>query len=636
MFLTLKAIRVKPCSRLGSICLLFFLVSCGSSPSRISSAPIPPDVNTVESAPSATSEQFLAQAERESGSQQHQSLFQAAKHWHPTRCDKTLVITSRLAPIVSEQPLRSKVNLLHAECLWLTRTKQNTLTIDFAAILAQVQHFPDLLERKLRLQARFFEQQLNWWQAAETLASLSDASPEHVAKIWLLLGKLSYSELALYRQKASLLAPMVDLYMLMHQNAMDVERLQTAFKGWQQQHPKHIYATQPPSEIMQLFTTPPFQPSKLGIVLPLSGRLASQGSAVKEGILAAYYAQAEQRSVQSNSRPMPELVFIDSKHSEAFTDATFAPLDFVVGPLLKQTIDVAEPFIQSPWLALNQTNRLLSEPAEVALLPVVEQVVSTNLQFFFALSPEGEGQQLARHLYQQGHTKPVVIQSNSATAQRMSKAFLDTWNGLQEGLGNGIETVSFSDTKTMRASIKSLLKVADSRKRIQQIEAAIIPKVYAFDRSRRDIDVVVIFANSAETEIITPFIEANTSPFADILPVYATSRSHRSARSANSLRDLRNLQFMDMPWMLPGDQFQALKARSAALWPRRQDNNKRLFAMGYDAFNLITHLKAMQVVPQYEYKGLTGSLSLDADKNIQRTLDWGQVRDEKIVHITQP
>ena len=58
--------------------------------------------------------------------------------------------------------------------------------------------------------------------------------------------------------------------------------------------------------------------------------------------------------------------------------------------------------------------------------------------------------------------------------------------------------------------------------------------------------------------------------------------------------------------------------------------------MGYDAFNLIEHLNAMQVIPNYEYKGLTGSLSLGNDKNIQRILDWGQVRDEKIVRIAQP
>ena len=636
MFFTSIKISAKRCSKLSIVPLLLWLVSCGNSPSRISSEPVKSEINTRDSAPSTASEQFLAQAERESGTEQYQSLFRAAKNWQPTRCDKTLVITSRLVTVVSEQPLRSQVNLLHAECLWLTRTEHKSPDTDFAAILAQVQHFPHVLDRKLRLQSRVFEQQQNWWQAANTLASLTDASPEHVAKIWRLLGQLSYSELSQYREKASLLTPLVDLYLLLYQNAMDAQQLQVAVQRWQQQHPKHIYAKQPPFEVAKLLIVSAFEPQKMGVILPLSGRLAAQGSAVKEGILAAYYTQAEQRSVHADNRPMPELVFIDSQHSTPLTENTFSQLDFVVGPLLKQTIDVAEAFIQSPWLALNQTNKALSQPDQTALLPEIEEPATTNTQFFFALSPEGEGQQLARHLYQQGHDKPVVIQSDSAAAKRMTKAFLNTWYGLHEGLSNDVETVSFSDTKTMRASIQNLLNVASSRKRIKQIEAAIIPKVHAFDRSRRDIDAIVIFANNAETEIITPFIEANTSPFANILPVYATSRSHSSARSANSLRDLRNLQFMDMPWMLPGNPFKELKTRSAALWPKRQDNNKRLFAMGYDAFNLIRHLNAMQVIPKYEYKGLTGTLSLDADKNLRRILDWGQVKGEKIIRIGQP
>lgn len=620
--------------------VLLLLSSCGNSPARLSSVQVKKTVNRPVQTQHKSPEYFLAQAQQQQGQQQYQNLYLAALNWQPSRCDKTLAITSRLIPENIEQPLRSELNLLHAECAWQNRQTQQTKSQaeqpNLIKTLAQVENIPDLLDRKLRLQASIFEQQQHWWLAAEKLASLSDSSPAHLNKIWQLLGRLSPAQLVQHSREPSLLTPLVNLYVILHNNATNNQKLNQAFQLWQQQHRHHIYANQPPLEVNILLTAPAIQPRKLGVVLPLSGRLASQGAALKDGILAAYYAQAQQRSVYVDHRPMPELVFIDSEKQGELEAASFADADFVIGPLLKQNISKVEPFIQSPWLALNQPN---DEPSlvKIAPLPPAEtEKTSAQASFFFALSPEGEGRQLAQHLYQNGYKKPVIIQSDSPSALRMTNAFLKAWHGMHEGLSAEPQTVTFTNTKTMRAGIQNLLNVADSRKRIKQIEAAIIPEVHAFDRSRRDIDAVVIFANSAETEVITPFIEANTSPFADILPVYASSRSHGSERSANSLRDLRNLQFMDMPWMLPGDQFQQLKADSGNLWPNRQDNNKRLFAMGYDAFNLIEHLNAMQVIPSYEFSGLTGSLSLGANNNIQRKLDWGQVRDEKIVRITQP
>jgi len=627
---------------------LLMLSSCGNSPARLSSIQVKQEVNRPVVTQHNSPEFFLTQAQRQSGQQQYQSLYRAALNWQPTRCDKTLAITSRLMPMSIEQPLRSELNLLHAECAWQNwqaRHKQiqhrqiqhrtaHTDQPDLTRTLAQVENLPKLLERKFRLQASIYEQQQHWWLAAEQLGSLSDSSTEHLNRIWQLLGKLSPVQLAQHSREASLLTPLVDLYVILHSNAANTQKLNQAFQLWKQRNPSHIYGSQPPSELNTLLNTPAFQPTKLGIILPLSGRLASQGTALKEGILAAYYAQAEQRSVSVDARPMSELVFIDSQ--DELTEESFTGLDFVVGPLLKQNIGKVESLIPHPWLALNQPNDNQSLLEITPSEPAITDPPAAQSPFFFALSPEGEGRQLARHLFREGYQKPVIIQSDSAAAKRMTSAFLNTWHGMHEGLSEELETVSFTNTRTMRSGIQKLLNVADSRKRIKQIEAAIIPEVHAFDRSRRDIDSIVIFANNAETEIITPFIEANTSPFADILPVYASSRSHSSTRSANSLRDLRNLQFMDMPWMLPGNQFKSLQVDSGNLWPKRQDNNKRLFAMGYDAFNLIEHLNAMQVIPNYEYKGLTGSLSLGNDKNIQRILDWGQVRDEKIVRIAQP
>jgi outer membrane PBP1 activator LpoA protein len=103
--------------------------------------------------------------------------------------------------------------------------------------------------------------------------------------------------------------------------------------------------------------------------------------------------------------------------------------------------------------------------------------------------------------------------------------------------------------------------------------------------------------------------------------------------SNNSYRDLRNLNFIDLPWMLPEHPWQGLSREADALWPQRTDTDYRLFAMGYDAYNLVPHLRHMAIFPEYRFKGLTGQLSLDVNHQVQRRLPWGRVERDKVVRL---
>ena len=358
--------------------------------------------------------------------------------------------------------------------------------------------------------------------------------------------------------------------------------------------------------------------------MPLSGKNQNQGLAVKEGILAAYFNEQERQSRAIAPQNMPELVFIDSNGSDLLFAEQFIGLDFIIGPLLKDNIAKFSPYIDAPTLALNYIEH------DANVLP--NEPTTLSNQYFFALSPEDEAIQMARHLQELGLQKPLLIQSESSTAARMSNAFISEWQAL--GM-HQVETATFNTNKNMRNGIATLLNVADSKKRIKQIESLVVKEVHSFERNRRDADAVVIFANASQTELINPIIESSISPFADILPVFASSRSYSTKKNMNSMRDLRNLRFMDMPWMLPDHDYPTLKATYNSLWPKHQDNNLRLFAMGYDAFNLIAHLRPLQQLPQYRFTGLTGDIYMDEQQQLRRILPWGQIKDDKVVKITR-
>jgi outer membrane PBP1 activator LpoA protein len=310
-------------------------------------------------------------------------------------------------------------------------------------------------------------------------------------------------------------------------------------------------------------------------------------------------------------------MFIDSARPEEGAEILKNnEYQLVIGPLIKDNIQVFAPFIapEIPVIALNR---------DEAEMPEREY-------YYYSLAPEDEALQLAQHLEGRGLKEPIIIAESSNAARRMKAAFVSYW---QANHSRAPLEVEYSDSKTMRKGIGDAMGVTLSKGRIRQINALTRQEVIAFERNRRDIDSIVVFANAEQTELINPVIETSISPFADILPVFASSRSHSLEMSNNSYRDLRNLNFIDLPWMLPEHPWQGLSREAEALWPRRTDTDQRLFAMGYDAYNMVPHLRHMALFPEYQLSGLTGRLSLDANHEIQRRLPWGRIQQDKVVKL---
>jgi outer membrane PBP1 activator LpoA protein len=125
----------------------------------------------------------------------------------------------------------------------------------------------------------------------------------------------------------------------------------------------------------------------------------------------------------------------------------------------------------------------------------------------------------------------------------------------------------------------------------------------------------------------------NISPFAETIDLYASSRSYGQMTVDSDKRDLTGLTFTEMPWLLPSKVNRQLKVQSQKLWPERESNLQRLYAMGLDSLKLLPKLEKMQALPIIRHFGQTGVLQLDSDNIIKRTLSWARYRKQTIVQV---
>ena len=66
------------------------------------------------------------------------------------------------------------------------------------------------------------------------------------------------------------------------------------------------------------------------------------------------------------------------------------------------------------------------------------------------------------------------------------------------------------------------------------------------------------------------------------------------------------------------------------LWPQRPTPLQRLFAFGVDAYNLLPRINSMAWLPQLQYEGLTGALSVNQNNEIVRSLPEAVVTQERV------
>jgi uncharacterized protein len=384
-------------------------------------------------------------------------------------------------------------------------------------------------------------------------------------------------------------------------------------EAWRARNPNH-----PASELVrtQLLGNEQGQPvevaeAHIALLLPITGRAGGAATQVRDGFMTAYY--------QSAPAQRPRVRVYDTGEgggiAEAVTRATQEGAEFIVGPLTREEVvtaaDLATP--HPPILALN-------------FLPPERPAPATFYQY--ALSPEDEARLAARRILEDGHRHGVAIVPAGDWGTRVLAAFKQE---LEAGGGTLFASATVDAGQTdFSEPVMQILRISDSQARYKRLESILGTKLEFEPRRRADLEFIFAPAQANTERLLRPQLRFH---YAGDVPTYATSDAFEPDPRSN--QDLEGLLFPDMPWMLGGDLAEAVRAALRDAWPNGGPRRGRLFAFGFDAYRLAVALRERGVSNTVNIEGLTGRLSVDAERRVHRDLNWAQIHDGEI-KVLQP
>jgi outer membrane PBP1 activator LpoA protein len=371
---------------------------------------------------------------------------------------------------------------------------------------------------------------------------------------------------------------------------------QRRLQSWRERYPAHPASESLWKGLAERPVAASDLPHQVALLLPLSGRAASAGSAVRDGFLSAYYDNG------SASRPRLKIYDVAARDApSSYLQALADGNDFVVGPLTREEVAALATLAdgRATTLALN-------------FLPDGVQVPDRFYQF--ALSPEDEARLAARRIVADGRMSGVTLVPQSDWGRRVQAAFA------AEFAAAGGQVVDHADylpsTADFNDLLRRLLRTTGQRG----------------STPRADAQFIFVAAQPVYGRLIRTQLRFN---YASALPMYATSDIYDPAGSGNV--DLDGVIFPDMPWVID-PQGASASARDTAerVWPGRNGQFDRLHAFGYDAFRLIVELRRLRAGNSTPLPGVTGRLVVDGQGRVHRELDWAQIVGGRPVPWPQP
>ncbi|WP_354625186.1 penicillin-binding protein activator [Psychromonas sp. MME2] len=399
-----------------------------------------------------------------------------------------------------------------------------------------------------------------------------------------------------------------------------------ALENWQQRYPTHPALSLMPQKLTDIQELSAYEPKNIAILIPLSGRFEQQGKAIQYGLLHAFYKQQHNKESENITTQSPTLHFFDTNiqsPEQIITAMTEQNIDFVIGPLLKREVDSLLPLMaELPVLSFNSIDNEQMEENRVAW------------HYAFPISPEQEAKQAAQLIAQQQHKKPLIIAPNSAYGKRIADAFTTQWLTLSEQQTEQAEQAEvhlFNNKAQLAEFISGVLQIDQSKTRITQIKNLTGLPLETEVRSRRDIDAIYIVSNRDELNLIKPFIDVSISPFAKAIPLYANSRSHVVDHDGKQNKELEKITFSDINYLI--DVNNTVFNEVEQVWPKQPYSTLRLFALGFDSYQLINQLIPLQNIANYNYQGLVGELTLDNSNIVQAKLSWAKYQQGNSIEI---
>jgi len=578
-----------------ALCLAALLAACASSPSS--------SLGELPRTPDASLEQLLQQASETSNPEKAALLRLSAadlaiRQQNNERAQQILA----QVPLDQLKPAQQVfASTLAAELAMSRNDPKAALTALSHQSLSRVNELPtDLQVRTHTVHARAFDADDQLLSSARERAAMAphltgDAATQNNEAIWALVAALPVDQLQ--PQGNDVLGGWMSLALTV-KSAGTLQDQQNAIDQWRMQNPAHPAAIQLPTPLVKLKELASQPLTKIALLLPQSGQLASVSRALRDGFMAAHY-QAQ----QAGQNP-PGIQFYDSSRLTSLDDfyrqAQADGVQLVVGPLEKPLVKQLNSRSQLPitTLALNYSEGTQG-PAQL---------------FQFGLAAEDEAREVARRAHADGLTRAGAMVPKGEWGERVLKAFRQEW----EASGGTIVGIEYIDKPVALAQqVAELVQLRNAGK-----SGAEQPS------HRQDLEFIFLAATPQQAQQIKPTLNYQ---YAGDLPVYATSHVFSASGDLNQYKDMNGVRFCETPWLL--EPANPLRQQVSAQWPQAGGSLGRLYAMGIDAYRLTPSLGQLKALPGTRVDGLSGSLSMSPTQRVERQLPWAEFVNGQIQRL---
>ena len=389
-----------------------------------------------------------------------------------------------------------------------------------------------------------------------------------------------------------------------------LEQQQADISQWIQQNPQHPAGKQLPETLKQLQQLQVQKINTLALLLPSQDANQNVVNALRNGFFAAHYIAQEKGQAAPTIRlyDSSSIASMDAFYSQASADG----VELVVGPwekpLVRQLASRADLPITT--LALNYADNHQHGPQQL---------------FQYGLSAEDEARLAADRAWADGMRRAAALVPKNAWGERVLEAFTAHW----QSLGGQLVATQHIDTPgALAGQIADMFQLRASEQRAKQLQATLGTKVSAQPARRHDIDFIFLAATPQQARQIKPTLAFQ---YAGDVPIYATSAVNPGVGEA--YQELTGIQFSEMPWFVESND--STRQHITYSWPNASGAMGRFYAMGADAYQLASQLQQLRALPNSSASGLTGSLKLNPEQRIERTLYWVQFTDKGLEQLKE-
>lgn len=416
-------------------------------------------------------------------------------------------------------------------------------------------------------------------------AANNSPSTETLAK-WMQLEALSSDKLTtlLGKTEDPIESAWINLALISKEHTGNNTKLVAELLDWRDQNPSHSgNQLFPDSDLLGKLPNED-APRRIAVLLPEHGPYAISAKAIHDGFVDAY---------NKNEGPAKKqrVKFYDTTGKRTLADVVKLALDegadFLVGPLTKSDVQALNNLgpLQIPVLALNYSS-----------------TKNSDANFYeFGLLPEDDAAQIALRAHGKHLSRALVIAPNNPWGKRLVSAFTSNWKQQGGTVQDNWYFLPKADFNTGIAALLGIDKNHDAKLSRIKNNREVLKQ-----QRRQDFDVIILFAQANEANIIVPLLKFY---YAGDIPIYAPSSVYTKITS-DTIHDLNGVIVCDTPTN-----------------NHTKTTDNKLFGIGEDAYHLSQSIQRLTLLPHFPLYRSSGALILDDKQQIHRRLPCFAIKD---------